>query len=1225
MASEDKDDGETVEDLVTPIKVEETGPYFLRTLIDNVDLSADGNDLEVSITCVELLKGNLYIGTSRGELLHYVLVPLETAEADSRPSYILASRSQPPSGTTPSGAYHDVGIQQILLLPRASKACILCNGTLTFYSLPELSPAFAATQVKNCNWVGGIDLSFEKDTHDELIMISLKSRIRLIELGEKPRPVVIRNIEYASSLTTLRRGSFACVANEHSYALLDVEHQRKIPLFPISSLEGTSTGNLAGEAEGTRSNVAIRGHPNESSLRTGSPGAMGDLRAHGRSTSLGVLVGSFGRREQSPRPRSQDQHTQSPREVLPGELPSRPTTSQDGQHPGGDASHPANLSSDKPLPPPPANTQGQTETNSSQTAPTVSSTALRPHILSPTPDEFLLTTGTTNSEPGVGIFVNMDGDVCRSTINFERYPVDLVLDSEETDTNSHDQGSAAVSQAYVLAVVEESDHREGAIGIEIQRLDGEVEEIWGQKAWLPVAPAKGDLSEGQSIEGRVGVRKVLTACEISSKELRMALQLVRLDLPSHRSIGFQQTLADEKGVVAQEQQEKPPKDKIVQASNQEKALEHIDADLSESRDMPRLREEEQFARRFSMQRSQLIVWAGNEVWSIVRNPLALRLEAMLDMAITQSAGEDLVDRQKVIGLLDSIRGQEPRTETQFLSLGYIRQKASLLLFINMIASSSKGVSLSGDEERLTEESLLEGAIDPRVIMAMVPLLQQDIVEGQGGIWVHGGVRSYIQHHICSGDVLMRSQNGSEEPKEDLLHILRRYLSAWRRKKGFGSIADEKEVFESVDGGLLHVLLQLDGKNGHKGNGVRPELYSVVRTGVDCFDRAVVLLEQYRRLYVLSLLYHGRKMSRNVLATWKRILEGDASEGDEFVDGENVMRDYLAKIKDVGLVQEYGTWLARRQPSLGVLVFTDERSKVRLEPAKVIEILKSGAPDALREYLEHLVLNKNVSEYANELISCYLDSLLPVLQSSERARSILSQSYETYRALRPPRPTYREFITDNAVDERWWQDRIRLLQLLGGTQGAAVSRYDVPLALGRIEPFEKELVPEMIILDGKQARHQPALRLLIHGLGDYDSAINYCLLGGSGLFHPTFGSSTPSEVLPTPDDEHASTLFGYLLAEFLRIQDADEQVEQTGALLERFGRWYDIQQVLSEIPDSWSIELVSEFIINSLRRLLAERNETLVAKALSGADNLQINARLIDESEKIGPAIEGVMD
>lgn len=197
-----------------------------------------------------------------------------------------------------------------------------------------------------------------------------------------------------------------------------------------------------------------------------------------------------------------------------------------------------------------------------------------------------------------------------------------------------------------------------------------------------------------------------------------------------------------------------------------------------------------------------------------------------------------------------------------------------------------------------------------------------------------------------------------------------------------------------------------------------------------------------------------------------------------------------------------------------------------------------------------------SRFANQLIAFYLDSVLSVLEQSDQARSLLAQSYETYRALRPPRPTYREFITENAIDEAWWSDRLRLLQLLGGTQGAAAA-YDVPLALARVERFEKELVPEMIILDGKQARHESALRLLTHGLGDYDSAVNYCLLGGSGIFHPTFGIERATR---GPSHEEQARLFGHLLMEFLQIADPSHRVEQTSLLLERFGRWYDAVDV-----------------------------------------------------------------
>lgn len=190
-------------------------------------------------------------------------------------------------------------------------------------------------------------------------------------------------------------------------------------------------------------------------------------------------------------------------------------------------------------------------------------------------------------------------------------------------------------------------------------------------------------------------------------------------------------------------------------------------------------------------------------------------------------------------------------------------------------------------------------------------------------------------------------------------------------------------------------------------------------------------------------------------------------------------------------------------------------------------------------------------------------MLSVLESSREARSILARSYETYRALRPPRPTYREFITENAIDEGWWSDRLRLLELLGGSHGAAAA-YDVPRALARVEPFEKELVPEMIILHGKQARHQSALRLLTHGLGDYDSAVNYCLLGGSGIFHPTLGVER-SRAVPSHDDQ--ARLFGYLLLEFLQIEDPSHRVEQTGRLLERFGRWYDTGQVSKQSDPS----------------------------------------------------------
>ena len=257
------------------------------------------------------------------------------------------------------------------------------------------------------------------------------------------------------------------------------------------------------------------------------------------------------------------------------------------------------------------------------------------------------------------------------------------------------------------------------------------------------------------------------------------------------------------------------------------------------------------------------------------------------------------------------------------------------------------------------------------------------------------------------------------------------------------------------------------------------------------------------------------------------------------------------------------------------------------------------------------------QYANDLISYYLDTVLSVLDSSEAARSTLLQTYESYRALRPPKPTYHRFITENATGEPWWHNRLRLLQLLGGRHGGGF-RYDAATIRARIEPFQQQLVPEMIILDGRQARHQQALRLLTHGLGDYDTAINYCLLGGASIFHPTSG---PTNETTRPSHDEQAKLFDHLLFEFLRIEDISDRVERTGELLDRFGAWYDVGHVLSVIPESWSVELISGFLVSALRQLVREKTEAMIAKALSGAENLKVSADLIGKCQAAGPRVE----
>lgn len=993
----------------------------------------------------------------------------------------------------------------------------------------------------------------------------------------------------------MRRDSFACVADAHSYALLDVDHQLKIPLFPISSLDESQSDIIGGQVQDISGNVGGGISRSASSAQSAPSRSTTDDRGHARSTSLGSFM-TGGSRGSDQRTSSRD------RTAVPDLL------REDSPVPTGNINQPPNYQTNKPLPAPPLE-GGTTEPTASSTATTSAPIYLKPHIVSPTHQEFLLVTGTKPNEPGVGLFVNLEGDVTRSTLQFDTYPDELVVEGRGVGVEPAPNTQDDEEEGYVLASMSRGDAENQSSVIEIQRWDLDPGESEGVKYWLK-PPLTNEKDNGLS--SRIGLRSTTESGTVYFHELTDKLQLRRFKPFAIRS--------RETSTMSLDSVDSRTAASLERVSAERELFESGEG-LPDGWEERRQEEEIEFARRLGHSKARIVAWSKREIWWVVRNPLALRLEASISPIVEHKAAEEryaTLDRQKAIEVIDSLRGTEAKTETEFLSLIYLRQRAGLLLFMSILTGPT--TQLAEVEYRAAEEALLEGGLDPRVIIAIVPLLRNEIIEGRTGIWVHGGIKEATDSFL--EDESAGSKNALEQRavSEAVLILLKRFLTAWRRRKGFASVANESEVFRSIDAALLVVLLRLDElslEGAGKRNPYRAELYELVDHGLDCFERAISLLESHQRLYALSRLYQSRRMAGEVLATWRRIIEGEVDKGSEFRDGEQRLREYLSKTSNPQLVQEYGVWLAARNPKLGVQVFAEDRSKVKFEPTTVVQILRDGAPGAVKDYLEHLVFGKNHMEYVNELITYYLDIVIKKLESSESARKILEDTYVAYRALRPPKPTYRQFITDNAMDEEWWNSRLRLLQLLGGNQGPA-SNYDAAAILGRIMPFAQELVPEVIILKGRQSQHAEALRLLTHGLGDYDTAIMYCLLGGSSIYHPVSGTLA-RELLPTREEQ--AKLFGHLLLEFLKIEDISDRVEQTGSLLERFGSWFDVYYVLGLIPDSWSVEIISGFLVSALGRIVRERSETVIAKALSGSENLRTSADLIEKIQDVGPSID----
>lgn len=892
------------------------GAYVLRELIRQVPLSADGDDENIHITCVEawgmlhhlyvsldvltyLTEGNLYIGTSAAEILHFVSIPPDPASGDDQPTYILASRTEPAYTNQQLSPYSVPGVEQILLLPQAGKACILCNGTLTFYTLPELSPAFGGKiKQTDCTWVGGIDQNLLDDedsetTDDAVVIICLKQKLRLIRIGEQARK--IRDIEVGSILDVQKRGDLACVADSRAYALLDVVNQQKIDLFPISSSSGQDSD--PGSPTGSAPSHANR--PPSRSFSARSPVRRPDLRGHERVSSLGAAPKDHNRlrpgRPSTLGPSAASHNTLSP-------SPTRPKS-------------PRIDTDNKLLPPTP-----QFETPEPTLPPPKS--VLRPHIATPNGNEFLLTTGTSATDPGVGMFVNLDGDVVRGTIEFSSYPDALVLDGHGLNSSSTPSPGQGSEEGYVLAIVRRCINGKEEQVVEYQRWDVNQGDSQFIKDYLllPSTSPNESSTEHDGTSPHIGLRNAMTPISLTISTLGNSLGLRRLYITDQ-------------------------------------------PETESEADLKRVKDEDQLIAQFANVQAKVLLFSQDRVWWLVRNPLVVQLESQLSAANIVTDQGLVVQREAVEKIINTIRGQEASNEFEFLGFNYIRQEASLLLLIDLIAKTEAGVYAFEHDKRATHDALISGEIDPRIILSIIPILADEVIEGPQGIWVPGGLRDTIVSFKKTQDPAAMNQDVKGAYGDNLLQVIKHFLFVWRRKKGFGSVADEKQVFHTVDAALLHLLLMLDS-NSPRGpataGSLRSELNDVVDHGVECFDRAVALLEQHKRLYILSRLYQSRKMIGHVLATWKRIVDGEPDAGGELIDGEQDVRKYLTRIKDPVLVKDYGTWLANRNPKLGVQVFAEETSRVKFTPTEAVALLKEKAPGAVKDYLEYLVFGKNVS-------------------------------------------------------------------------------------------------------------------------------------------------------------------------------------------------------------------------------------------------------------------------
>ena len=206
-------------------------------------------------------------------------------------------------------------------------------------------------------------------------------------------------------------------------------------------------------------------------------------------------------------------------------------------------------------------------------------------------------------------------------------------------------------------------------------------------------------------------------------------------------------------------------------------------------------------------------------------------------------------------------------------------------------------------------------------------------------------------------------------------------------------------------------------------------------------------------------------------------------------------------------------------------------------------------------------------YSNDLLLIYLNTLTSTLSSPSETTTDLQSSYEAYRALSLPKPTYRKFLEDNILPANdgadWWSQRLTFLELLASASEMGVG-YDDSVIMEKLEAYSHLLIPEMIVLYGRASDHEKALNLLVHELRDFDGSVIYCIhVGKSGLSSEdgkkgkNLKAGKGSKIR-----EEQERLFGLLFVEALNLKDWIVRQEWTEMLLERWGGWLDAVHVSS---------------------------------------------------------------
>ncbi|CAM0141457.1 hypothetical protein VKS41_003834 [Umbelopsis sp. WA50703] len=192
------------------------------------------------IEAVEAWDNNLYVGTSDGHILHYVIEEQQSElnSDDAKYSSRLDAKINLELGKKV--------VEKIVVLPQVSKAMVLCDSTISFYTLPffEPIPVSIIPQIKGVSCFTHDTAQDGQIGEDGTIKLCVIKRrmIQLYKIGELvqlKKEVPLPN----GAITVARHRHNLCLADMHQYKLVNLQLSTATALIPTPQSISGSQGS----------------------------------------------------------------------------------------------------------------------------------------------------------------------------------------------------------------------------------------------------------------------------------------------------------------------------------------------------------------------------------------------------------------------------------------------------------------------------------------------------------------------------------------------------------------------------------------------------------------------------------------------------------------------------------------------------------------------------------------------------------------------------------------------------------------------------------------------------------------------------------------------------------------------------------------------------------------------------------------------------------------------